>query len=117
MGNLPFEVWSFRQNICLKGFVMRHILILLLLSISFHLFAQPPQQITVKGTAVDSASRKPLGFATLILRNAQSAAPVKSMLTKDDGTFEFTAPSRGKYKLDLAYVGYRSKSVAIATHS
>jgi len=98
--------------------MMKQLLLFLFLSINFNLFAQPsPPELIIKGVVVDSASRKPLGLATLILRDVQSTVAIKSMLTRDDGTFEFTVSTQKKYNLDLAYVGYRSKSLEIAVDS
>lgn len=76
-------------------------------------FAQSPQgPITVKGIVIDSAVNKPLGFVTVALSDAATNVPVKSMLSKDDGSFELTVPAK-TYKLSLVYIGYRSKLIAI----
>ena len=97
---------------------MKLSLLLLLLSGSAKLFArQPPQEIMIKGVVVDSASSAPLAYATLILRNPEGLKPVKSMLTKDDGSFAFVVPLKQRYVLDLAYLGYRTKSVNVTTDS
>lgn len=68
--------------------------------------------ITVKGTVVDSANGKPVGYVTVALQNAQTQVPVKSGLTKDDGTFKLTAPA-ANYKLALAFVGYTTKFITL----
>lgn len=52
----------------------------------------PVQNITVKGTVIDSAANKPLGYGTVALQDAATKAPVKSVLAKDDGSFELKAP-------------------------
>ena len=87
---------------------------LLFISISFLSPAQKaPQTIIVKGIAIDSLTKQPLGYVTVALQDAKTNVPVKSNLTKDDGTFELKAPAGKSYTLILAYVGYRSKSLPI----
>ncbi len=93
---------------------MKHLLLSLILFISYNLSAQPPaQSVTIKGVIIDSAGNKPLGFATLILREAETAVFVKSLLTKADGTFEFTVPANKQYNISVAFVGYLPKIVKI----
>jgi len=77
-------------------------------------FAQnATQSITVKGIAIDSAINKPLGYVTVALQDAATNSPVKSNLTKEDGTFELKAPAGRSYKLALVFVGYKSKILAL----
>jgi outer membrane receptor protein involved in Fe transport len=81
---------------------------------SFASFAQTtPQTVTVKGIVIDSAINKPLGYVTIALQDAATNLPVKSNLTKDDGTFELKAPAGKLYKLVLAFVGYNSKILTL----
>ena len=49
--------------------------------------------INLKGTVVDSATGKPLAFATLVLQNSKTKSPVKNFISKDDGSFEFSVGS------------------------
>ncbi|WP_461453623.1 outer membrane beta-barrel family protein [Mucilaginibacter sp.] len=82
--------------------------------ISFASFAQTaPQTIVVKGIAIDSTTNQPLGYVTVALQDASTNSPVKSNLTKDDGTFELKALTGKSYKLVLAFVGYKSKVLAL----
>jgi hypothetical protein len=67
------------------------------------------EAITVKGIAIDSTANQPFGYVTVALVDSSTNTPVKSNLTKDDGTFELKAPSGRKYKLVLAFVGYNTK--------
>ncbi|NNU33631.1 TonB-dependent receptor [Mucilaginibacter sp. S1162] len=57
-------------------------------------------------------TKQPVGYATIGLQNLQTRAIVKSVLTKDDGSFELTVPA-GKYQLAIANMGYQSKSVLL----
>src|SRR4051812_42248321 len=75
-------------------------------------FAQNVQQnITVKGLVIDSAVNKPLGYVTIALTDPATNAPVKSTLTKDDGTFELTRVPAKPYKLSLVFIGYVTKTI------
>ncbi len=88
--------------------------LLLFISISFLSAAQnAPINLTVKGIAIDSVSKQPLGYVTVALQDAKTNMPVKSNLTKDDGSFELKAPAGKSYTLVLAFVGYQSKILPI----
>lgn len=76
-------------------------------------FAQTTPAITVKGIVIDSAVNKPLGYATIAITDAATNAPVKSTLSKDDGTFAFANLPAKAYKLSLISMGYRSKVIDI----
>ena len=91
------------------------ILIITTLCFSISLSAQTvPNLITVKGIAIDSVTNKPLDFVTTALQDPQTKAPVKSMLTKEDGSFELSAPAGKSYQLVLAFVGYGTKIINIS---
>ncbi|RYY37691.1 MAG: TonB-dependent receptor [Sphingobacteriaceae bacterium] len=75
------------------------------------LFAQAPKvNLAVKGVVIDSATNKTMDFVTVALQEAKTKTPVKSMLSKSDGSFEITAP-KGAYQLVLAFVGYANKTI------
>jgi hypothetical protein len=69
--------------------------------------------IIVKGIAIDSLTNQPQGYVTVALQDTQTKVPVKSNLTKDDGSFELKAPAGKAYQLVLAFVGYRTKVINI----
>jgi outer membrane receptor protein involved in Fe transport len=97
---------------------VKNILLFFLLLTAFALHAQNPlQQINVKGIVADSASNKPLSYATVVLVDVQSGKPIKSTLAKDNGGFEFTAVPNQSYKLQVAYIGYSSREVMVAVPS
>lgn len=73
-----------------------------------------PQVLTVKGIAIDSAANKPLGYVTVALYDTTSKKSVKAGLTKDDGSFQLTAPVGKPYQLVLASVGYKNKTINIS---
>ncbi|QQL48625.1 outer membrane beta-barrel family protein [Mucilaginibacter ginkgonis] len=68
---------------------------------------------TIKGTVVDSARNQPLGYATIALQTVQAGKPVKSMLSKDNGSFEFTGLALKGYKLIIATVGFKNRTILI----
>ncbi|RFZ82339.1 TonB-dependent receptor [Mucilaginibacter terrenus] len=76
-------------------------------------FAQTSQQITIKGIVIDSAANKPLGYATVALSDAATNAPVKSTLSKDDGSFELSNLPAKAYKLSLISIGYATKVIDV----
>ncbi|MES2064308.1 MAG: TonB-dependent receptor [Bacteroidota bacterium] len=77
-------------------------------------FAQTTQQnLTIKGIVIDSAANKPLGFVTIALTDAATNLPVKSTLTKDDGTFDLANIPAKPYKLSLVFMGYKTKTIDI----
>ncbi|MEP6613980.1 MAG: carboxypeptidase-like regulatory domain-containing protein, partial [Mucilaginibacter sp.] len=77
-------------------------------------FAQPaPRPLTVKGTVIDSATKTPVGYATVSLIDAATKLSVRGGLTKDDGTFELKTVTGKTYQLTVASVGYGNKIIKI----
>ncbi|MES2274586.1 MAG: TonB-dependent receptor [Bacteroidota bacterium] len=83
--------------------------------IAVFLFAQTPAKtIVIEGMVTDSATSKPLGYVTVAIIDAATQKPIKSTLTKDDGTFELKGLSPKPYQLSLIYVGYKSRVISVA---
>lgn len=61
----------------------------------------------IAGTAVNSLNGNPLALARIILRDVKHPQDAQSLLTGDDGRFEFRAPA-GKYSLHGAKRGFIS---------
>lgn len=84
---------------------------------SFFLYqinAQPAGSLVhIKGLVVDSASAKPLAFATLVLQNAKTKAPVKNFISNDDGSFDVSVTDSLDYLLVFAFTGYDNKTITI----
>ncbi|MEJ5964155.1 outer membrane beta-barrel family protein [Pedobacter immunditicola] len=70
------------------------------------LYAQRDALIT--GTVLDSASKKPLEYASVVLLAQADQKPVEGMKTNDQGQFNFKAIAPGKYILRIGYLGYRT---------
>jgi outer membrane receptor protein involved in Fe transport len=73
----------------------------------------PAPDITVKGIVIDSATNAPQGFVTVALQDAKTKAPIRSNLTKDNGSFELKAPASSSYQLALVFVGYKNKLIDV----
>ncbi len=74
-------------------------------------------KITVKGIITDSATGKPLAYVTVALQDAKTKLALKNILSKDDGSFELTAPNGKVYLLVLAFTGYDQKIIALKNDS
>ncbi|TFF36855.1 TonB-dependent receptor [Mucilaginibacter psychrotolerans] len=77
-------------------------------------FAQSNQPtISIKGIVIDSATNKPLSYVTVAISDIADNAPIKSSLSKDDGSFEFTGLAAKAYRLSLISVGYKTKAIEL----
>jgi hypothetical protein len=73
----------------------------------------PPPTLTIKGTVIDSTTNQPVGYATVALEDAKTQVPVKSMLTKDDGSFELKSVTGKPYTLVIIFIGYLNKVIPV----
>ena len=69
--------------------------------------------LTVKGIAVDSLTKQPVSYVTVALEDAGTKVPIRSGLTKEDGSFELKGSSGRSYLLSLVFVGYDTKEIII----
>ncbi len=72
----------------------------------------PPAEYIISGTVADSATKRPLGFLTVQLKE-ESDTIAKTSLTKADGSFLFAGLKPVKYRLQIIAVGFHSKTLAI----
>ncbi|SKB36843.1 beta-sandwich domain-containing protein [Daejeonella lutea] len=93
---------------------MKPFLLLLLCCFSFSLMAQTTPELTyeIKGLTADSASKKALDYTTIGLKTEKNI-PLKSVLTKDDGSFIFSGVKAGKYVVSVISVGYKTKTIPV----
>ena len=70
-------------------------------------------KINIKGIVSDSSNGKPMAYVTIALLDVQTKAPIKSTLSKEDGSFEITAPAAKQYELALAFTGYNNKQIPL----
>lgn len=89
-------------------------LLLVLCCLSFSLQAQTITAAlnTVKGIAVDSLTKETLDYITIGLKTEQNI-PIKSTLSKSDGTFIISDIKAGNYLLTLISVGYQTKTIKL----
>ncbi|GAB3258118.1 TonB-dependent receptor [Larkinella harenae] len=90
---------------------MRFLLLTLLVFISLTV-AEAQSQI--RGTVIDSTTRKPLLEATVSLLSVRDSSVVAFMITNREGEFTFNKIAVGTYRLLVTYVGYRNKSKGIS---
>jgi hypothetical protein len=67
----------------------------------------------IKGIVIDSAKNAPLGYATVSIVDAVTKQPVKSNLSKDNGSFELSGLPLRPYLLNVISVGYTTKSITV----
>ncbi len=95
-----------------------------LLTISLLSQAQPGQQAgkptqaagtslligKLKGTIIDSRSREPLMFASIVLSRAQDSTMVSGSITDEKGKFFMEQLPPGNFYLTVNYIGYNRQS-------
>lgn len=83
---------------------MQKTLSLLLLLISFRMYAQ--QSGAVTGKILDTKTQAPVPYASIGLRDT-SMKIISGVITNEKGDFEINEIPAGRYKLQVQYVGYR----------
>ncbi len=93
---------------------MKHYLLLLLICLNVSVFAQTASEplYEIKGVTADSATQKTLDYTTVGLKTDKNV-PIKSVLTKSDGSFLFSGIKAGKYLVSVISVGYHTKTIAV----
>ncbi|HEY1024703.1 MAG TPA: carboxypeptidase regulatory-like domain-containing protein, partial [Sphingobacteriaceae bacterium] len=82
------------------------VIVLVCLCYSIKGKSQTVPALEISGKVIDSASHKPLDYATVVLKDAKRIS-VKSVLTRSDGAFTLTGVRPGSYVLTIVSVGYR----------
>src|ERR1044072_6660711 len=80
-----------------------------ILSCPFFAYAQRPVNSGISGQMPDSASRKPLAYATITLLKTPGLQPVMNTLTDDHGYFLLNGVSQGEYRIGISNIGYDAK--------
>lgn len=82
------------------------------------IYAQPKQSDTlIKGIVMDSLKKQGLGYVTVVLTDQKTSLPIKSVLTTENGGFEFTHLPKKNYTLSVAMTGYENKTVFLPEFS
>lgn len=92
--------------------MLQRLLLFVCLSCCSYYVSAQKTTITIKGQVIDSVKNSPLGYVTVILKDASGKA-IKSALTKDDGSFQLADIKPAAYQLNIAYVGYRAKILPV----
>jgi len=72
---------------------------------------------SVKGNLIDSTSKQGIGFATISIKNSSSTV-VKSIATKENGTFLLEKLDAGRYTITVIHAGYNAKTIPVTlTHN
>ena len=80
--------------------------ILIFLFCSFTLFGQ--KNLSITGTIVDNVTKEPVDFATVSLLNAKDSSFVAGSMSNDKGVFTLQGASKGRYLINVTYVGYKT---------
>ncbi|MEZ4686983.1 MAG: outer membrane beta-barrel family protein [Bacteroidia bacterium] len=90
-----------------------HFSLLVLLSLcTFGLFAQG-NAITITGIVLDSASNKPVEFATVIAKSAENDALIAGTTTDAAGRFELRSKTVSVY-IEISFIGFEAQTLPLA---
>jgi len=69
----------------------------------------------LSGTVSDST--KPIGLVTVRLFKNINAAPLQTILSKDNGSYQFNKPDTGNYILSFTHTGFTEKRIPVKVTS
>ena len=69
--------------------------------------------LSIKGVVADSITGKPLAYVTVALQDVKTRLSVKSVVSREDGSFEISAPAGKSYQLLVDFAGYGEKSIPV----
>jgi hypothetical protein len=93
----------------MKNLIPLIILPVILCIVPGHLFAQTSFKLS--GSVTDSS--KPLTFATIRLFKINNTKPLQTVLSNEQGRFQFNKPDTGSYVLSFTHTGYAEKKLNI----
>jgi outer membrane receptor protein involved in Fe transport len=89
-------------------------LLLLLLCLGGPAAAQAPTPLaatgSLSGTVLDSLSRQPVAYATVVLLPLSGDKSITGVAADDQGHFSFTRLAAGAFRLRASYVGYGTRT-------
>ncbi len=77
---------------------------------------QAQDGFTVTGKVTDSATSKPIAYATIIVTDNQEEVQA-SGFSNEIGVFKITVPQPGKYNIEISFVGYGLYSAVLELQS
>jgi uncharacterized membrane protein YgcG len=70
------------------------------------IYPQTQKTVVVNGSVTESATKKPMQFASVSLLTVKDSTLVKGGITNMNGAFVFNGVEPGAYKLKLSFLGY-----------
>jgi outer membrane receptor for ferrienterochelin and colicin len=68
---------------------------------------------SISGIVIDSASNKPVEYATVALMEGASDKPVNGAVCDDKGKFEIKKITPGAYRVVVSFIGYSNKTISV----
>ncbi|MBE7178205.1 MAG: carboxypeptidase regulatory-like domain-containing protein, partial [Mucilaginibacter polytrichastri] len=65
----------------------------------------------ISATVLDSATKKPIDYATITLYRSGGKVPLNGGLTDEKGVFKLNDVATGKYKVTITFIGYTTKTI------
>lgn len=72
-----------------------------------------PGDGSISGVVIDSASNKPVEYATVALMEGTSDKPVNGAVCDENGRFEIKKINPGNYTVVISFIGYSTKSISV----
>ena len=89
---------------------MKSLFTILFSIFSFSVFAQ---NLTIKGTIIDSVSQKPLSTATIVLKQKNNDV-IQSKLSNKNGNFFFETIGTEPQFMEISVVGYQILRIPVS---
>jgi len=100
----------------LKTLLISSMIFFIIILLNNNTFAQTVVKYVIKGTLIDSSSRKPIPYSSIALTTQAGKNIIKSGMTDDKGFFSFPDIRAGKYDLEISSMSYgkKTKSITLA---
>ncbi len=72
---------------------------------------QPPRIGKISGQVVDSLTKKPVAYATVLIQEALEKIDVDGAITEENGSFKIKELKNAKYNVIIALLGYERKTL------
>lgn len=91
-----------------RGLMGKIYLFVLLIVFPMQMFAQG-----IRGVVIDDEAATPLYLANVVLLRLSDSVFVEGTVTNEIGEFSFSSVDKGKYKLQVSYLGYTTLSIPV----
>lgn len=91
-----------------REYICKIYLFILLFVFPMQMFAQG-----IRGMVIDEKTADPLYLANVVLVRLPDSVFVEGTVTNETGAFFFPSVDKGKYKLQVSYLGYRTLSIPV----